>query len=145
MANYLTMALDPNVATLYEFLVQMSPQLVLMISHLETELDALLVKHNFDIVDLYHKIAIGCDDFIGFCEIHRRFLSRSDRSGTPPNESCCGQLFNPTPFFSSSGTCFTTHGRVWEHFPYTFSSIKIWFNVREGNSPGKTYILVLDF
>jgi hypothetical protein len=141
MANYLTMALDPNVGSLYAFMVQMFPPIVPMISRLETELDALLVKHNFDIVDLYHKIAIGCHDFIGFCEIHRRFLQgshRSDGSPTPKNQSCCGQLFNPTPFFSSSGTCFTTHGRVWENFPYTFSSIKIWLNVWEDNSPGKT-------
>jgi len=51
-------------------------------------------------------------------------------------QKCCGALFNPTPFFTSAGTCFTTNQQILEVLPFTFSSIKIWLNLQSDNSPG---------
>ncbi len=76
-----------------------------------------------------------CDDFITLCEVHREFyLSSPD---IDPKEKCCNAIFNPVPFFSHTGTCFTTHAEIIETLPFTFSSIKVWLNMRSDNSPGK--------
>ena len=81
-----------------------------------------------------------CEDFISMCEVHRRFLFSG--SGYPDEKKCCGTLFNPVPFFSHTGTCFTTHATVYERSPFTFSSIKVWLNVETKNSPGETLSLI---
>jgi hypothetical protein len=70
-------------------------------------------------------VAFGyrCEDFISLCEVHRRFLfSGPDH---PADKKCCGTLFNPVPFFSHAGTCFSTYATVYERSPFTFSSIKV--------------------
>ena len=75
-----------------------------------------------------------CEDFITLCEVHREFyISSPNVSWT---EKCCGAIFNPVPFFSPTGTCFTTYAEITEFLPFTFSSVKVWLNMNSKNSPG---------
>lgn len=77
----------------------------------------------------------SCDDFIQFCEIHQTYYFASNS-----NETCCGTIFNTTPFFSPTGTCFTTQKEVIENLPFAFSSIKVWLNLHNDNATGTTLI-----
>jgi hypothetical protein len=58
MANYLTMALDPNAANIYELMSKQIPKYREKIMNLEDELDEILISKNISIVNLFHKIAI---------------------------------------------------------------------------------------
>ena len=58
MANYLTMALDPNAANIYELMSKQIPNYQEKIMNLEDELDEILISKNISIVNLFHKIAI---------------------------------------------------------------------------------------
>ncbi len=58
MANYLTMALDPNAANIYELMSKQIPNYREKIMNLEDELDEILISKNISIVNLFHKIAI---------------------------------------------------------------------------------------
>ena len=58
MANYLTMALDPNAANIYELMSKQIPNYREKIMNLEDELDEILISKNISIVELFHKIAI---------------------------------------------------------------------------------------
>jgi len=80
-----------------------------------------------------------CDDFVTLCEVHREFYLSSEDA--KPEEKCCGAIFNSTPFFSNTGTCFTTHAEIVETIPFSFSSIKVWLNMQTANSPGYIYCL----
>ncbi len=51
-----------------------------------------------------------CDDFINLCEIHGNMMFTEPKSGG--GENCCRDYFDPTPFFSEAGTCFTTKKQV---------------------------------
>ncbi len=51
-----------------------------------------------------------CDEFINLCEIHGRIKFTEPKANGTNN--CCGEYFDPTPFFSEAGTCFTTKNRV---------------------------------
>ena len=51
--------------------------------------------------------------------------------------SCCDVLFDPKPFFTFEGTCFTTKAEVTETYPSLAMSIKIWLLMEENKSPGK--------
>ena len=58
MANYITMALDPNAGRTYELMSQQIENYQKNITRLEDELETILNNKNITIVDLFHKIAI---------------------------------------------------------------------------------------
>ena len=58
MANYLTMALDPNAANIYELMSRQIDNYQERMMELEDELDQILFSRNISIVELFHKIAI---------------------------------------------------------------------------------------
>jgi hypothetical protein len=82
-----------------------------------------------------------CEKFVSLCDIHGEYLFSSPDA--PSDKKCCGAYFNPEPFFVNTGTCFTSNKEVWEKWPFTFSFIKVWLNVRSNNSPGNlAYVLL---
>jgi len=58
MANYLTMALDPNSSNLYKMMSDQIGNYKKRITELQDELDRILKLKNITIVDLFHRIAI---------------------------------------------------------------------------------------
>ncbi len=89
---------------------------------------------------------IRCEDFVMFCEEHRKFYvtpnsggqeSAADRLRHYP--SCCATFFHPKPFFSPVGTCFTTAAAVEEATPATYSNIRIWTTLNEEQAPSKNH------
>lgn len=58
LANYMTMALDPNVAHLVKFMNKNVPAYAQLLDQLQEELDIKLIKSKLSIVDLFHKVAI---------------------------------------------------------------------------------------
>ena len=58
MANYLTMALDPNAASIYELMKEQIENYEDRMKELQDELDEILISRNISIVELFHKIAI---------------------------------------------------------------------------------------
>ena len=83
----------------------------------------------------FNKLDSRCDKFVTLCDIHGIYLFSS---ATGAKElKCCGDFFNPEPFFVNTGTCFTSNREVWEKWPYAFSLIKIWLNTQTSNSPSR--------
>ena len=60
MANYITMALDPNAGHTFALMNEQIENYQKHTTRLEEELETLLNKKNMTIVDLFHKIAIRC-------------------------------------------------------------------------------------
>ena len=58
LANYLTMALDPNAGNIFELMKSQIPKYEERIMELEDELDMILSGQNISIVELFHKVAI---------------------------------------------------------------------------------------
>jgi len=58
LANYLTMALDPNAGNIYELMKTQIPKYEEKMMELEDELDMILTGRNISIVELFHKVAI---------------------------------------------------------------------------------------
>jgi hypothetical protein len=58
MANYLTMALDPNAANLYRLMSYQIGNHAKRMEELENELEKILTTRNITIVELMKKIAI---------------------------------------------------------------------------------------
>ncbi len=58
MANYLTMALDPNSANLYKMMVGQIENYNQRIDKLQEELETILKSKNITIVELFHRIAM---------------------------------------------------------------------------------------
>ena len=54
LANYMTMALDPNVAHLVKFMNKNVPAYAQLLDQLQEELDIKLIKSKLSIVDLFH-------------------------------------------------------------------------------------------
>ena len=83
----------------------------------------------------------SCDDFIVYCEIHRRQyiggIPKKALGAALP--ACCEHLFEAEPFFTYSGTCFTTKIPVEETLASIFHSIQIWIQVHENRTPGFFY------
>jgi len=50
---------------------------------------------------------------------------------------CCGDFFNPEPFFTLAGTCFSSNIELHESNAATYSSVKIWVNKNKTDAPGK--------
>lgn len=65
-----------------------------------------------------------------YCEVHRRPYYSNE------THSCCKEMFNEKPFFTSLGTCYTTNAVLFERFPFSFSNIKIWLDAQTSQSPG---------
>ncbi len=58
MANYLTMALDPNAANLFKMMSSQIVQYKNRMKELELELDQILKSKGISIVELFHRVAI---------------------------------------------------------------------------------------
>lgn len=127
------MVLDPNVKDFAKNMANIYPNYYATLKDLKSDLDYILDINKLTLVDLFHKVATKCQDFVRFCEIHRRILI----PGFNTTGSCCDQVFNKTPFFTTLGTCYTTNAEIWESYPFTFSNIKVWLDVRTKQSPGK--------
>jgi len=59
MANYLTMALDPNAGNIHDLISGQVDHYQEQMMDLEDELQDILLAKNISIIDLFHKIAIG--------------------------------------------------------------------------------------
>ena len=66
MANYITMALDPNAGHTFALMNDQIGNYQKNITRLEKELETILRTKNITIVDLFHKIAIRCFQFFFF-------------------------------------------------------------------------------
>ena len=77
-----------------------------------------------------------CDDFVFFCEDHRKFYLSSKMDVAGNFDSCCEAIFDPEPFFHNEGTCFSMKAEIREKFPALSSSVKVWLQVDERNAPG---------
>ena len=60
MANYITMALDPNASNLYNLMSYQIGNYAQRIRELQLELENILTTRNLSVVDLMKKIAIRC-------------------------------------------------------------------------------------
>ena len=58
MANYITMALDPNAGNLYKLMNNQIGNYEKKMEILQSELEQILLVRNLTIVDLFHKIAV---------------------------------------------------------------------------------------
>ena len=58
MANYITMALDPNAGNLYKLMNNQIGNYENKMEILQSELEQILLVRNLTIVDLFHKIAV---------------------------------------------------------------------------------------
>ena len=88
---------------------------------------------------LYYLPSWSCEDFIIYCEIHRmQYLSVVPKKALNAVEpTCCEFLFNETPIFTFSGTCFTTKIPVMEYQASIYSSMQIWLQLDRDRTPGK--------
>jgi hypothetical protein len=61
-----------------------------------------------------------------YCEIHRKqFLGSPAKQALGASfPTCCEHLFNPSPIFTYSGTCFTTKMFVEEDLASIFNSMQ---------------------
>ena len=76
-----------------------------------------------------------CNEFVLTCEVHRHTLNN-------PDQNCCDILFDTEPIFTGKGTCYRTNKTIYEYYPYSFSSIKIWTNLLQDQTPGTIRIIV---
>ena len=135
------MVLDPNIGDFSEYYLKQHKKSLNELKDLELQLSAILSETNLELVELFHKIAVRCEQFVKFCEIHRRILM-----GKPYGSiSCCKEIFNQKPFFTTLGTCYTTNVSIWESYPFTFSNIKVWLDVRTNSSPGNDPYFQVDY
>jgi hypothetical protein len=58
LANYMTMALDPNVGHLVRYMTREVPDYPRLLEQLQEELDTKLSTSNMTILELFHKVAI---------------------------------------------------------------------------------------
>ena len=58
LANYMTMALDPNVAQLVSYMSKKIPNYETLLKKLQFELELALYTSNISIIDLFHRVAI---------------------------------------------------------------------------------------
>ena len=75
-----------------------------------------------------------CNEFVLTCEVHRHTLNN-------PDQHCCDILFDTEPIFTGKGTCYRTNKTIYEYYPYSFSSIKIWTNLLQDQTPGSIRII----
>eukprot|EP00094_Tigriopus_californicus_P009876 TCALIF_09523-PA protein Name:"Protein of unknown function" AED:0.25 eAED:0.25 QI:4/0.75/0.2/1/0.75/0.6/5/0/378 len=138
LAGYMTFAVNPNAQRYLKFMEDEdnSTQTVTTRLHQQSQqLAAILNSKNLNILDLYHKVAVRCKDFIIYCEMKAEIYSNTNINGSPGQKTCCDILFDPKPTFGFSGTCFTTNVEIRETFPSIFHSLKIWTYVDSQNAP----------
>ena len=99
------------------------------------ELDRILAANDMSMLELFHAVAIGCEDLIMFCEDHRKFYISQIVAPTNESESCCQRFFNTTPIFSLAGTCYTTNTPILETFPASFNMFKVWADLTDTITP----------
>ncbi len=58
LANYMTMALDPNVGHLVKYMNREVPAYGQLLDQLQQELDVKLIHSKMSVLDLFHKVAI---------------------------------------------------------------------------------------
>ena len=75
---------------------------------------------------------------INFCEVHKEMLIPFQNK-----QHCCGLLFDAEPIFTNRGTCYRTKRKIYENFPYTFSSIKVWTKLLKKETPGNRVMRVI--
>ncbi len=131
----------------------LGPRYLSNVTDLEKQTLDLLSRHNMDLLQLFKALAIRllfdfkrlvadyessklrCEDFLHFCEIHRRmYTTPRDASNELP--SCCGKVFDSAPFFTYEGTCYTTKMEIREFLPSSISSIRVWLINNKTNTPG---------
>ena len=77
-----------------------------------------------------------CEDFIPYC-VHTLEKNWWEQS------NCCGQIFDPKPFFSTAGVCFTTKPYDLPRVSKTLRPDKIMLNVAENYSEGMCNVVFL--
>ena len=77
-----------------------------------------------------------CEDFIPYC-VHTLEKNWWEQS------NCCGQIFDPKPFFSTAGVCFTTKSYDLPRVSKTLRPDKIMLNVAENYSEGMCNVVFL--
>ena len=77
-----------------------------------------------------------CEDFIPYClhTLEEKWWEDSN---------CCSKIFDPKPFFSSAGVCFTTKSYNLPRVSKILRPDKIVLNVAENYSEGKCNILLV--
>lgn len=58
LANYLSMALDPNMKATYDFMVTASNSTKLIFENMEAQLEAILTSNSISILDLFRNLAV---------------------------------------------------------------------------------------
>eukprot|EP00094_Tigriopus_californicus_P005172 TCALIF_04986-PA protein Name:"Protein of unknown function" AED:0.17 eAED:0.17 QI:2/1/0/1/1/0.5/2/0/132 len=126
MANYMTLALDFGVTEYIQFMKKNNDFSGLLfeskMAHLESELNEILNSSKMSILDLFREVAISCDDFISYCEVHREFyvatVATDNGVGSQGTNltslTCCQAFFTQPPFFNQGGTCFTSQRPIVE-------------------------------
>ena len=79
-----------------------------------------------------------CEDFIPYC-----FHTLGKKSGLWSRWSCCDHVFDPKPFFSSAGVCFTTKSYNLPRVSKILRPDKIVLNVAENYSEGECNIFIV--
>ncbi len=128
LANYMTMIFDQTLYRLVEYRERRFGNERKKLEEKDAELEAVLAEQGADLPGLMGSIAVRCDEFITFCEVHRVFYSGSE---------CCRALFEERPFFGPSGTCFHLRREIYEGSPLVHSTVTVWAEVNETASPGE--------
>lgn len=113
LASYISHSVDPSFPYFYDSLgtrdTPFQAPFLAMMDSLEKEMEDVLQRNNMDILELFHALAIKCDDFVFFCEIHREYYMPDTMDVTDKFRSCCDYFFGDAPpTFSTAGTCFTS-------------------------------------
>ena len=90
---------------------------------------------NVSLLNIHCLYLPRCNEFVLTCEVHRHTLNN-------PDQNCCDILFDTEPIFTGKGTCYRTNKTIYEYYPYSFSSIKIWTNLLQDQTPGTIRIIV---
>ena len=126
LANYITMALDSSSASIYEIMSEIHSDYCDEMDALAHELSQILEDLNMSLLDLFKALAVRCQDFLVFCQIHSQIYKGA---------ACCQTVFRAEPIFSAVGTCFTTKAEIYEFIPYAISSLRFWTYVDPDLSP----------
>ena len=123
----MTYSVDPGFIDYYRqfsTMTQGGTQFVQLMGLMQLRLHQILKDNNMTIIELYKAMAIKCNEFVFFCEIHRKFYitPAMDTSGAFNNSCCDGNYFNSEPIFTNEGTCFTTTKEILETVPAASSS-----------------------
>ena len=115
MANYISMVFQFGSQNVFQYFNTTTdfhlPTYGSDMTALGQELDEILSRSNFTMLNLLESIAIPCQAFITYCEIHNNI-----------HVQCCSEMFDERPMFTAQGTCYVSNMRIVETSPFTFSS-----------------------